>query len=374
MSNWEAYPPDYRADLVAAIQRAVAAGESVSIVGLSGAGKSNLLGFLAQRTPPPGTPALVLVDGNRLSEATPAGFLRLMRRALERAWPLDSAAPAAEHDDPLEALDDAIARRLGGGPGSIGVSFLLDLSLLVDRSGSLFGTGDRGFFNNLRALRDTHKFKLTYVAATRHPLPAATELSELFYGHTLWLGSLSESDARWTVGRYASRLGQDWDAASARMLLAASGHYPALLRAMCEAHAAGVPAEADALAQHPAVRARVREFWSDQPSEAELKAAGLVGIAVLMAGRAAQFDTGALTAKEHLLLQFFQAHAGHVCEKDDLIRAVWPEDKVQARGVRDDSLAQLVRRLREKIEPDPANPRYVHTVPGRGYRFVPGAA
>ncbi|HLE30620.1 MAG TPA: helix-turn-helix domain-containing protein [Anaerolineales bacterium] len=40
------------------------------------------------------------------------------------------------------------------------------------------------------------------------------------------------------------------------------------------------------------------------------------------------------------------------------------------RGVRDDSLAQLVRRLREKIEPDPANPRHIHTVPGRGYRFV----
>jgi DNA-binding response OmpR family regulator len=32
-----------------------------------------------------------------------------------------------------------------------------------------------------------------------------------------------------------------------------------------------------------------------------------------------------------------------------------------------------VRRLREKIEPDAAKPRYVHTVPGRGYRFVPGA-
>ena len=123
-----------------------------------------------------------------------------------------------------------------------------------------------------------------------------------------------------------------------------------------------------------AVRARVQEFWSDQPSAAELKAAGLDGIAVLMAGRAAQFDTGALTAKEHLLLQFFQAHAGHVCEKDKLIRAVWPEDKAQARGVRADSLAQLVRRLREKIEPDPATPRYVHTLPGRGYRFVLGAA
>jgi DNA-binding winged helix-turn-helix (wHTH) protein len=50
---------------------------------------------------------------------------------------------------------------------------------------------------------------------------------------------------------------------------------------------------------------------------------------------------------------------------------VWPEDRVFERGVRDDSLAQLVRRLREKIEPDPSAPRFILTVPGRGYRFSP---
>jgi two-component system KDP operon response regulator KdpE len=61
-----------------------------------------------------------------------------------------------------------------------------------------------------------------------------------------------------------------------------------------------------------------------------------------------------------------------VCEKDDLIQAVWPEDKIFEQGIRDDSLAQLVRRLRKKIEPDPASPRRIHTIPGRGYRFKPG--
>ena len=366
MSNREAYPTDYRAEMVAALEAAVSAGDSVSVVGLSGAGKSNLLGYLAQRGTRSG-PALVLVDGNRLAEATPAGFLRLMRRSLERALPL---AGAAESDDPLEALDLAVARRLEVAAGSRGVSFLLDLSLLLDRSGRLFGAADRGFFNNLRALRDGHKFRLTYVAATRHPLPTDTELAELFYGHTLWLGPLADSDARWTVARYAARQGQTWDTDTVSALVAASGGYPALLRAMCEAHAAGVPPEPAALAAHPAVHARVEEFWSDQPSTGELDAAGLTGIAVLMAGRAPNFDTTALTAKEHLLLQFFRAHAGQVCEKDDLIRAVWPEDRVQVRGVRDDSLAQLVRRLREKIEADPARPRHVQTVPGRGYRFV----
>ena len=39
-------------------------------------------------------------------------------------------------------------------------------------------------------------------------------------------------------------------------------------------------------------------------------------------------------------------------------------------GVRDDSLAQLVRRLREKIETDAAHPRRILTMLGRDYRFV----
>ena len=76
-----------------------------------------------------------------------------------------------------------------------------------------------------------------------------------------------------------------------------------------------------------------------------------------------------LTAKEHLLLAYFLAHPEIVCEKDELIQAVWPEDRIFEEGVRDDSLAQLIRRLRMKIEADPSQPRYIHTVAGRGYRY-----
>ena len=31
-----------------------------------------------------------------------------------------------------------------------------------------------------------------------------------------------------------------------------------------------------------------------------------------------------------------------------------------------------VLRLRQKLEPDPANPRYFHTMHGSGYKFIPG--
>ena len=48
-----------------------------------------------------------------------------------------------------------------------------------------------------------------------------------------------------------------------------------------------------------------------------------------------------MTAKEQLLLAALRAHPNQVCDKDDLIRAVWPEDRIFMQGVRDDSLAQL---------------------------------
>ena len=76
-----------------------------------------------------------------------------------------------------------------------------------------------------------------------------------------------------------------------------------------------------------------------------------------------------LTAAEHCLLEYLRAHAGQVCAKDDLIQAVWSEDRIFQRGLRDDSLAQLIRRLRRKIEPDPDAPLHILTVPGRGYRY-----
>jgi energy-coupling factor transporter ATP-binding protein EcfA2 len=156
--NQDAYPVGYRSLEVSRIEAAVRAGECVAVVGLSGAGKSNLLQFLAQRARSPSDPVYVLVDGNRLSDATPAGLLGLMRRALVRAWPHDSEAMPL--DDGLDALDEAVTRRLSAA-GSPSLCFLLDLSQWVDRGGGLFGAAGPGLLNNLRALRDGHKFRLT---------------------------------------------------------------------------------------------------------------------------------------------------------------------------------------------------------------------
>lgn len=369
-SSWDEYPATYREREIQQVLAAVQAGESASMVGLSGAGKSNVMGFIANRVAQLHPQhRFALVDCNRLTERSNPALFRLMRRAISSQE--DFIALSALGDE-FEALDIAINKALTQTPK---LTFLLDRfdDLILPQPQSSEKPQVGGLFNNLRALRDGHKFALTFVTATRRPLSDYTELAELFYAHTIWLGPLSESDARWNVARYAKRKDLAWDKKVADALIAASRGYPSLLRAASEAHAAGATLDLKSLSEHPATLSRIKEFWADQPNDAEIAASGLSDNPMLFAQqpkRLPTFDTTKLTAKEKLLLDFLMAHPEQVCDKDDVIRAVWPEDKIIEKGIRDDSIAQLVRRLREKIEPDPASPRYVMTVPGRGYRFV----
>lgn len=72
-----------------------------------------------------------------------------------------------------------------------------------------------------------------------------------------------------------------------------------------------------------------------------------------------------LTPTEYGLLQQLVVNAGKVLTHAALLRAVWgPEYHHES-----DYLWAYVRRLRRKIEPDPASPRYLLTEPGVGYRF-----
>jgi two-component system phosphate regulon response regulator PhoB len=71
------------------------------------------------------------------------------------------------------------------------------------------------------------------------------------------------------------------------------------------------------------------------------------------------------TATEFRLLDYLARHPGRVFSRDHLLDAVWGD----ARFVTPRSVDVYVRRIREKIEVDPENPRYLRTVRGAGYRF-----
>ena len=75
----------------------------------------------------------------------------------------------------------------------------------------------------------------------------------------------------------------------------------------------------------------------------------------------------ALTALEFDLLWFFAGHPRRVFSRDQLMTSVWG----YATAVDTGTVTVHIRRLREKIENDPSQPRHLHTVWGVGYRFDP---
>ncbi|MER6676968.1 response regulator transcription factor [Streptomyces sp. NPDC000983] len=110
------------------------------------------------------------------------------------------------------------------------------------------------------------------------------------------------------------------------------------------------------------VESVLRRVRRTQPVE-PLRAAGLT---LDPAARRATKDGAelALTVREFDLLGFFLRHPGRVFGREDLMREVWGWD------FGDQSTVTVhVRRLRGKVEDDPARPRLIRTVWGVGYRF-----
>lgn len=74
-----------------------------------------------------------------------------------------------------------------------------------------------------------------------------------------------------------------------------------------------------------------------------------------------------LTAKEFDILVLLMKNPNKVFSREQLLSAIWENKANEAGDVR--TVDVHVRRLREKIEPSPSAPRYVHTKWGVGYYF-----
>ena len=74
-----------------------------------------------------------------------------------------------------------------------------------------------------------------------------------------------------------------------------------------------------------------------------------------------------LTAKEFDLLELLVCNPNKVYSREALLTYVWGNKAMDSGDVR--TVDVHVRRLREKIEPSPSDPKYVHTKWGVGYYF-----
>ncbi len=123
------------------------------------------------------------------------------------------------------------------------------------------------------------------------------------------------------------------------------------------------------------VKARIKAILRRVPSQAPVEAA--LPDSVISSGDVL-LDTDSrsvkikdrsinLTSKEYDMLQFLVMNPEKVYNRDALLSTIWGDDYPgDARTV-----DVHIRRLREKIEPNPSEPRYVHTKWGVGYYYQP---
>jgi len=114
------------------------------------------------------------------------------------------------------------------------------------------------------------------------------------------------------------------------------------------------------------IRATLRRL-PQVPDDAGLKQLTLQGVEINLPSRQTTVRGRAsrLTAKEFDLLSYFLARPNRTISHRELLQAVWGPDY----GDELEYLRVFVNRLRKKIEPDPAKPRFLVTDAWAGYRF-----
>jgi len=123
----------------------------------------------------------------------------------------------------------------------------------------------------------------------------------------------------------------------------------------------------------PELLARIRAALRRTPLAAEVtpRRLALEGVEIDFEARRVTIrgQQAHLTSKELDLLSYFVAHPNKVLTHRELLQAIWGPDY----GEEHEYLRVFMNRLRKKVEPDPAKPRYLLTEPWAGYRFhLPG--
>jgi DNA-binding winged helix-turn-helix (wHTH) protein len=306
------------------------------------------------------------------------------------------------------------------------------LVLLVDEADLFYRMVDVRFLNSLRALRDEHKYRLCYVLFTRTTLdrlrdPTECEaFYELFNRNVLGLKPYQQDDALRVVAQLQVRRDHPLKERKAVQLVYLSGGHPGLLVALFEAviskesPASANPADWLSI---PSIRAECQKLWDGlQPDEqlyllrleTELadhntsRAQELLALKGLITTddkgqpqlfaplfshfvkqqdlhdvydfrvdeatasvRVAGKQITTLTPLEFTLVSLFYQHPGEVQSRDDILKALYP-DEFKAGVVpnlQDNRVDTTIKRLRSKVEPMPADPRYILTVRGRGYKL-----
>jgi len=304
--------------------------------------------------------------------------------------------------------------------------------LLMDEFDAPFQELEARVFLNLRALRDKHREHLGYVVATDRPLrqlrqePEVDEFCELFAHQTRVLALLSPQGAGWLLHHFAEEEKLSLSPEDEAFIWQQAGGHPGLLQAVHRVMVRAMRPDdpfwrlqeyrvvRSQLEDDAVVRVECTKLWDQLSTEEQralillergrtvkvlrsLEAQGIVHDGAIFSklfegfvrrqgliwrprreGVRVDVESGhvwvdgqlipPLSELEYRLLLVVYGRLGDICTKDQIAEAVWGTDYMEA--VDDARIDKLVSRLRQKIEPEPREPRYLVTIRGRGYQLV----
>lgn len=448
IESYPEHPVTYRQEIVRALFRLVEAGESCNVVGAASVAKSNLVRFLLRADVQKyylGAVGvrirLVLVDTNRLASFSEWAIYELILHCLvmeserqdgngERGQQLSDL-----HQQVAESENLLLAQRCVERAAQLVCQAQgLRLVFLIDEADPLYRSVAPRFLHSLRALRDDHKYRLSYVLLTRAPLdrlrdPAECEtFYELFNRNILGLKPYRPADAQRVISQLEVRKGHTLREEHRELLIRASGGHPGLLVAAFDTlmqREEGKPAvdSADWFWADSNVLEECEKVWAsldedeqwalvrleagspdnDSPAQELLALKGLIvptppasweifsplfQCFVQQSADQDLFDfrvdekarvvwvagkpISNLTPLEFSLVQLLHKHRDQVQSRDNILMALYPDEFREGcvPDIQDNRVDTLIRRLRTKVEPVPGQPRYVRTVHGHGYKLA----
>jgi DNA-binding response OmpR family regulator len=120
----------------------------------------------------------------------------------------------------------------------------------------------------------------------------------------------------------------------------------------------------------PELLARVRAVLrrsSNEHSEIETYSFGNISLDFKKYETTVNHRQVALSSKEYAIMKYFIEHENEVIHRHDLLEKVWGFDITPTTRTVDNYILEL----RKKLEPDPSKPKYILTIRGAGYKFMP---
>ena len=374
---------------------------------------------------------LIYVDCNRAVAISAQAFYEVvLRSVLERVGSKAASNLAASLRTHHQAITDASSSFTASLAFNLALTEVCEqlgtgLGLLLDEFDEIYAALEDRALLNLRALRDRFSDRLSFVTATLRGLESLRgralddEFAEMFARSTYTMPPLNESDSDHLLEAVA---GEALNREGRRLCRELAGGHPGLLVAVAQVLAEEPEAHGDealqTIRQHPSPRAECLKIWGqlqedEQASLTSLasdEAAGLSpqqrrrletlglmrdgkifsslladfarrrlrGAGIERTGVQIDTDSGdvwvdgmripVLTDLEYRLLEALNSRRDKLTDKYQIVTAVWGEKYL---GEVDDArVEKLVSRLRSKIEADPAEPRYLLTQRGRGYKLL----